>query len=327
MPTINFDPLLKKYDTIKYRNPNKIAPQHPTSILLAASSGLGKTNTVLNLLLVPEFCMSFDEIYLCCPSLDEPAYMLLRDHYQGIREAYLKECKKDNPKMKLEDIPVIFHHISDPEMIPIPSAASSMDSEQKAKRAKGKKTATPTTPATGAGIPPVENKCVQLKRDNKQKVVIVDDWTDDPIANAKLSLLATRNRKVNTTLICLNHNLFSLPKTFIRQLMTGYILLFPCDADLMRAYANKFASDVDYIEFKKMYKYAMATPFNFLMLDRKNRTDSALAYRSNLDGLNLLKTVCGKELRDVGAIELVNPMKKKSRKEIELDDNIASDDE
>src|SRR5690606_7161355 len=98
---LDYGELLEKYNNVVYRNDNELAPQHPCTVLISAGTGQGKTYLLLNLLTQDNLKMTYDIVYLCCPSLDEPAYQFLKDHLQKQREPVLEKIKKKNRSNKL----------------------------------------------------------------------------------------------------------------------------------------------------------------------------------------------------------------------------------
>jgi len=97
---INFYALIKKDKVI---NPNfeKHGINVPFRALIAAPSGAGKTNCLMNLLV--QFDKTFHEIILCCKSSDEPLYQMLENKCDNViiyddKVPDLKEYSIEDPK-------------------------------------------------------------------------------------------------------------------------------------------------------------------------------------------------------------------------------------
>jgi len=97
---INFYALIKKDKVI---NPNfeKHGITIPFRALIAAPSGAGKTNCLMNLLV--QFDKTFHEIILCCKSSDEPLYQMLENKCDNViiyddKVPDLKEYSIEDPK-------------------------------------------------------------------------------------------------------------------------------------------------------------------------------------------------------------------------------------
>ncbi len=310
---LDYGPLLADYDKEAYRNDNELAPQFPCGILIGGATGQGKTNLLLNLLTNPEIKMTHEKIYVCAPSIQEPAYLWLRDFYGKQREEALKLLKKQNPKSKItiDDIPENFVHISRASEIPEPAVESEdQDGSAPEPKTKGrKKKAAPAPPQSTSSIPiplavhagmnggitaPVGTSPVKkmhtLKADDVQKIVIVDDFTGDPIANAKVAKLIQKSRKVGTSLIILNHNIFTLDPTVKRNLAKGYIMLFETSTKtLSNQYFRDFGGTLSKEEFYETLNKATEKPYSFLTIDLKT-LKPALKYREGITGTGLVKS-------------------------------------
>ncbi len=333
----DFSPLLKKYEDELVVNDNPLAPQMYSNTLISAGTGQGKTNLLLNILIAEEFKMTYDEVYLCVPSIEEPAYLFLRDYMLKIREKALKrdlkELRKTDPKAKLtiDDIEENFHHISQAEDIPEPSVdgtdatvKKSIEPKKRGRPAKVQPVGKLPTPAVIAPVPvvpvaPLEAGPVMLRKDGKQKLVIIDDFTGNEIANKKLVALSQKTRKIGCSLIVLNHNLYALDSTFKDQLTGGYIMLFESSTNRkLNLYQQDFGRFLTKEEFYEAYKYATKEPHTFLMMDLKTKKREMM-FRRGLDELNIAKKELNNETDDIKKLEALI-MKK--MEEIE-DENIG----
>lgn len=276
---VDYSPLYESYNLSKYRNPNPLTFQHPAAVLITAAAGGGKSTLLLNILTNPKLKMAYDKVYLCVPSLDEPAYQWLRDYFQQQREQCRrianKTIKDPKKQVKIDDIPQNFIHISDPKDIPLPAG-----SNRSAKTTRSKQESEPNN----------EPKHV-LYNDELQKIVIIDDFTGDKIANEMITLLCQKCRKVNTTLIVLNHDMYRLEPTFKKNLMNGYICLYQASTKrLLKSFAQDFAMGMSNEEFEKLFNIATKEKYNFMLIDNKTK-DENMKFRKNLDGVGLIREI------------------------------------
>ena len=73
----------------KYRNPNKLAPQHPFRMSIVGESGSGKSNLVANMIL--KNILSFDKVIVVARNPDQEIYDLLKERFEAVAE------EKDKP--------------------------------------------------------------------------------------------------------------------------------------------------------------------------------------------------------------------------------------
>jgi hypothetical protein len=286
---IDYSPLYEKFEKNKFVNTNPLAFQHPATVLITAGTGQGKSNLLLNVLTNPKIQMTYDEVYLCCPSLDEPCYQFLQQYFEKKRKTVFKQLKLINKSATLDDVPQIFYHISDPNNIPMPETTTVNIVNKKTTNSKA-----PTqplafgnpNPAFGADVAPIV-----LRNDAQQKLVIIDDFTGDKVANEKITKLCQKNRKVNTSLIILNHDLFKLETTLKRNLSNGYVCLFAASSKRMiNQFAQDFALNISKEDFYKIFDYATKEPYCFLLIDLKTK-DNKLKFRKRFKTLDLIKMV------------------------------------
>lgn len=70
----------------EYVNLNPLTIQHSTSVLMYGKTRAGKTNCLINLLLNPATCMTYQKIYVICKDKSEDKYRFLSDHCTMIDE-------------------------------------------------------------------------------------------------------------------------------------------------------------------------------------------------------------------------------------------------
>ena len=86
----------------KYRNPSKLAPQHPFRMTIVGESGSGKSNLVANMIL--KNMLSFDKVIIVAHNPDQEIYDLLKEKFEAIAE------EKEKP---LHDFLKIISNIKD----------------------------------------------------------------------------------------------------------------------------------------------------------------------------------------------------------------------
>lgn len=105
---INFDDYSK--DKKKYRNANGYI-MHPCRMIVSGSSGTGKTNAVLNLMLHPNYKMDYDRIYLYAKDMSEDKYQFLIRHFTNYENEIRRKTKEPikifTHSDKLEDVPLL----------------------------------------------------------------------------------------------------------------------------------------------------------------------------------------------------------------------------
>ena len=81
---INFDEVIRNTSTSKH---SKLFPKN-IFLILVGSTGSGKTNLLLNLLLDPTNQIYFDDFYIWATTLHQPKYIFLKEHFESL-EKYL----------------------------------------------------------------------------------------------------------------------------------------------------------------------------------------------------------------------------------------------
>jgi hypothetical protein len=116
-----------------------------------------------------------------------------------------------------------------------------------------------------------------------QNLVIIDDSVINKKANEKVSELFIRGRKRNASIIYQTQSFFHVPK--LMRLQANYVALFSvAGAGELREICKHFATQVDYNEFKKLFKQCTDRPFSFMLLDLKT-SKVPMKIRCGFDGL------------------------------------------
>lgn len=119
----------------------------------------------------------------------------------------------------------------------------------------------------------------------KQNLVIFDDMVTESKENQKnIDQLFVRGRKTpNCSLIYMTQSYFNTPPLLRKQL--NYVILLNVNNQReLQEIAKTYATDIDYKEFKEMYKECTQEQWGFMVLDMKT-TNRCLKYRCKFDGL------------------------------------------
>ena len=104
----------------------------------------------------------------------------------------------------------------------------------------------------------------------KGVLIVFDDMIADMESNQKLSSFVTklflRGRKLNILLVFISQSYFKVPTT-IRLNATDYcVMKIPNKIELQQI-ASNHSSDIDFIDFKNLYKDYTKEPHSFLVKD------------------------------------------------------------
>ena len=120
----------------------------------------------------------------------------------------------------------------------------------------------------------------------KRKILIVfDDMIADIMANkqfqAIIKELFIRCRKLNVSLVFITQSYFSVPKD-VRLNSTHYLIMKINNKRELQNIAINHSADIDYQDFKKIYRECTKEPFNFLTIDTTLPASNPLRFRKNL---------------------------------------------
>ena len=120
----------------------------------------------------------------------------------------------------------------------------------------------------------------------KCKVLIVfDDMIADMINNNKLNPIVTelfiRGRKLNISIAFIMQSYFKVPKDVRLNSTHFFIMKTPNKRELQQIALNH-SSDIDFINFIKIYKKYTKEPYSFLVNDTTLPSDEPLTFRKNL---------------------------------------------
>ena len=117
----------------------------------------------------------------------------------------------------------------------------------------------------------------------KRKILIVfDDMIADITSNKKLQAiieeLFIRCRKLK--IVFITQSYFSVPKD-VRLNLTHFIMKINNRIELKNI-ATDHSADIDYQDFKKIYRECTKEPYNFLTIDTTLPASDPLRFRKNL---------------------------------------------
>ena len=87
--------------------------------------------------------------------------------------------------------------------------------------------------------------------------------------------------KLNTSLVFITQSYFSVPKD-VRLNSTHYLIMKINNRRELQNIAINHSSDIDYNNFKKIYKEYTKEPYNFLMKDTTLPASNPLRFRKKL---------------------------------------------
>ena len=118
-----------------------------------------------------------------------------------------------------------------------------------------------------------------------KKLIVFDDMIADIMDNRKfhaiIKELLIRCRKLNISLVSITQSYFSVPKD-VRLNSTHYLIMKINNRRELQNIATDHSADIDYQDFKKIYRECTKEPFNFLTIDTALPASDPLGFRKNL---------------------------------------------
>ena len=93
--------------------------------------------------------------------------------------------------------------------------------------------------------------------------------------------LFIRCRKLNISLAFITQSYFSIPKD-VRLNSTHYLIMKINNKRELKNIAINHSADIDYQDFKKIYRECTKEPYNFLTIDTTLPASDPLRFRKNL---------------------------------------------
>ena len=118
----------------------------------------------------------------------------------------------------------------------------------------------------------------------KKILIIFDDMIADITKNRKIQAiikkLFIRCRKLNISLVFITQPWFSVPKD-VKLNSTHYLIMKINNKTELQNIAINHSADIDYQDFKKIYRECTKEPYNFLTIDTKLSASDPLRFRKN----------------------------------------------
>ena len=119
----------------------------------------------------------------------------------------------------------------------------------------------------------------------RNKLIVFDDMIADIMGNKKFEAiikeLFIRCRKLNISLVFITQSYFSVPKD-VRLNTTYYFIMKINNRIDIKNIAINHSADIDYQDFKKVYRECTKEPYNFLTTDTALPASDPSRFRNNL---------------------------------------------
>ena len=126
---------------------------------------------------------------------------------------------------------------------------------------------------------------ITIQIEIKKVLIVFDDMIADIMTNKKLQAiikeLFIRCRKLNISLVFITQSYFSVPKD-VRLNLTHYFIMKINNRIELKNIATDHSADIDYQDFKKIYRECTKEPYNFLTIDTTLPASDPLRFRKNL---------------------------------------------
>ena len=107
------------------------------------------------------------------------------------------------------------------------------------------------------------------------------DIMANKIFQATIKELFIKCRKLNISLVFITQSYFSVPKD-VRLNSTHYFIMKINNRRELQNIATDHSADIDYQDFKKIYRECTKEPFNFLTIDTRLPASNPLRFGKNL---------------------------------------------
>ena len=119
----------------------------------------------------------------------------------------------------------------------------------------------------------------------RKKLIVFDGMIADIMTSKKfhaiIKELFIRGRKLNISLTFITQSYFSVPKD-ARLNTTHYFIMKINNRIELKNIATDHSADIDYQDFKKIYRECTKEPYNFLTIDTTLPASDPLRFRKNL---------------------------------------------
>ena len=107
------------------------------------------------------------------------------------------------------------------------------------------------------------------------------DIMTNKIFQAIIKELFIKCRKLNISLVFITQSYFSVPKD-VRLNSTHYLIMRINNGIELKNIATDHSAEIDYQDFKKIYRECTKEPFNFLTIDTRLPASNPLRFGKNL---------------------------------------------
>ena len=126
---------------------------------------------------------------------------------------------------------------------------------------------------------------ITTQKEIKKVLIIFDDMIADIMTNKKFQTiikeLFIRCRKLNISLVFITQSYFSVPKD-VRLNTTHYFIMKINNRIELKNIVTDHSADIDYQDFKTIYRESTKEPFNVLAIDTTLPASDPLRFRKNL---------------------------------------------
>lgn len=227
--------------------------------MLVGSTGQGKTNVLVNLLLK---YFNADQIVIYTLNPQQEKYQLLKDFFDCVHQFDPSKPKKST-KTLLEEMKQL--SCGNPELCNLlkDCFVRLLESDRLG-----------ITFELGEDVAPVENL-----DDIEQKVIVFDDLKLDNMNPVKEYFSLSRNKSCNCLYLCQSY--YDVPK-YIRRNTKCFVLFNGLDNKDVRCIAHDHSAGITSDEFVRVYHAATESPFSFMVLDKTARLPPEM-YRKGFD--------------------------------------------
>ena len=122
-------------------------------------------------------------------------------------------------------------------------------------------------------------------KSDKKVLIVFDDMIADTMTNKKFQAiikeLFIRYIKLNVSLVFITKSYISVPKD-VRLNTTHYFIMKINNRIELKNIVTDHSADIDYQDFKKIYRECTKEPYNFLTIDTTLPASDPLRFRKNL---------------------------------------------
>ena len=119
----------------------------------------------------------------------------------------------------------------------------------------------------------------------RKKLIVYDEMIADIMTNKRFQViireLLIRCRNLNISLVFITQSYFSVPKD-VRLNSTHYFIMKINNRRELQNIATNHSADIEYQDFKKIYRECTKEPYNFLKIDFTLPASDPLRFRKNL---------------------------------------------